>query len=119
MAAFVFRPEPGPPPEEIADDPLLAEGHRLYQMRCVSCHGATGRGDGPIAESIGPNKPGNLASGEFKHGDQPEQVLGVIANGVPGTNMAGWRDAFDEDERRALAAYVYYLAGKEVPAVLR
>ena len=119
VAAFVFQPAPAPPPEEIANDPLLAEGHRLYQMRCVSCHGATGRGDGPIAGSIGPNKPGNLASGEWKHGDRPEQVLGVIKNGVPGTNMAGWSDAFDEDQRHALAAYVYYLAGKTVPGELR
>jgi mono/diheme cytochrome c family protein len=88
-------------------------------MRCVSCHGASGKGDGPIAESIGPNNPGNQAAGEFQHGDRPEQVLAVIRDGVSGTNMAGWRDVFDEGQRRALAAYVYHLAGKEVPEVLR
>jgi len=36
-----------------ADESSLAAGHRIYQYRCVSCHGTTGNGDGPDAIDLG------------------------------------------------------------------
>src|SRR5688572_1831254 len=43
----LLRRPAGPPPVDIAADALLVEGRSNYLSRCVSCHGATGRGDGP------------------------------------------------------------------------
>jgi mono/diheme cytochrome c family protein len=119
LAVIVLRPKPGPPPEEIASDPLLSKGHELYAMRCVSCHGVSGRGDGPIAASVGTPKPGDLTDERWTHGDRPDQVISVIAKGIPGTSMAAWDSAFDAEEIRALAAYVYHLAGQVVPGAIR
>ncbi len=120
---FIFyrllRRPVGPPPAEIAGDALLVEGRSLFLSRCVSCHGASGRGDGPIAKGISGPPPGNLVVSSWKHGDRPEQVLGVVTGGVPGTSMASWKDVFDARERRAVAAYVYHLAGRPVPGELR
>jgi mono/diheme cytochrome c family protein len=119
IAAVLLRPGPGPAPAEIAGDGLLVEGHRLYQQRCISCHGPRGKGDGPIAASLEGVSPGDLSDDQWKHGDRPEQVIDVIARGVPGTSMSPWKGEFSDDQIRAVAAYTYYLAGRPVPEALR
>ena len=119
LTAVWLRPKPAPTPAEIAGDPLLVEGHRLYQQRCISCHGPTGKGDGPIAASLQGVSPGNLSDDQWKHGDRPEQVIDVITRGVPGTSMSPWGSEFTADQIRAVTAYTYHLAGRPVPDVLR
>lgn len=39
----------------------LRRGRRLYEQHCASCHGDTGRGDGPAGEHLEP-PPANLAA---------------------------------------------------------
>jgi mono/diheme cytochrome c family protein len=119
VAAVALRPKPPAAPEEIRGDSLLEKGYELYQMRCVSCHGVLGKGDGPISKAIGPPPPGDLSDREWKHGDQPEQVLKVIAEGAPGTQMAGWASALSPHEVKAVAGYVFHLAGRPVPEAYR
>jgi cytochrome c oxidase cbb3-type subunit III len=119
IAYSVLRKSAGPPPAEIAGDALLVEGRTIYLARCVSCHGASGKGDGPIAKGITGPPPGDLAVRSWKHGDRPEQILNVVTRGVPGTSMSPWKDVLDARERRAVSAYVYYLAGRPVPGELR
>jgi cytochrome c oxidase cbb3-type subunit 3 len=111
-------PPGGPAIGEGPAGEMLAEGKRLYEARCSSCHGNSGRGDGPIADSLQGPGPGDLTDDDWTHGDRPEQILKVIAEGVPGTTMAGWRSAFDEAQLRALTAYMYRLSGREVPDAL-
>ncbi len=113
-----LKPKPGPPPAEIAGDSLLVAGREAYLGRCVTCHGPNGRGDGPLSATMAPPKPRDF-SGPWKHGETPADVLRVIADGVPGTSMTGWKAWLPEEDRRAVAAYVYYLAGKPVPDALR
>ena len=36
-----------------ATDLSLASGQKIFEERCVSCHGKTGEGDGPIADGLG------------------------------------------------------------------
>ncbi|CAN5842216.1 hypothetical protein BH23PLA1_BH23PLA1_05080 [soil metagenome] len=119
VAYYATRPAPGPAPEAIADDPLLVQGRELYLRRCARCHGASGRGEGPIARSIAGPPPGNLTDDRWKYGDRPEQVLEVLREGVQGTGMSGWKYTFDDDQMRAVAAYTYHLAGRDVPQELR
>ena len=40
--------------------PVLMKGRLLYGRNCSSCHGPTGRGDGPAAAGLNP-QPANLA----------------------------------------------------------
>jgi mono/diheme cytochrome c family protein len=108
-----------PPPPEVAKDPLLTQGRTIYLVRCATCHGNDGRGDGPIAKDLLGPPVGNLTDNEWKHGDRPDQVLGVIAKGVPETRMAGWSTVLDPPEVKSVAAYVYYLAKHPVPEELR
>jgi mono/diheme cytochrome c family protein len=108
-----------PPPPEVAKDALLTEGRLIYLGRCATCHGNDGRGDGPIAKDLVGPPVGNLTDKEWKHGDRPDQVLAVIARGVPETRMTGWSNVLDPPELKAVAAYVYHLAKHPVPEELR
>jgi mono/diheme cytochrome c family protein len=119
LAYNLMKSPPPPPPAAIANDRLLVRGHTIYQARCMSCHGPTGRGDGPIAKNLLGPPVGNLADTSWKHGDRPEQVTAVIAQGVKDTAMTAWGSVLDEPEIRAVAAYVYYLAGRPTPDALR
>jgi cytochrome c oxidase cbb3-type subunit 3 len=120
VAAFrLLSQPPPPPPPEVAADGLLAQGREIFLARCATCHGNDGRGDGPIARHLIGPPVGNLTDDQWKHGDRPDQVLAVIGRGVPNTRMDGWGRVLDPPELRAVAAYVYYLAGRMIPAELR
>jgi cytochrome c oxidase cbb3-type subunit 3 len=108
-----------PVPEVIASDPLLVRGREIYLDRCLSCHGPTGRGDGPLAKGLTGPPPRNLALDPWKHGDRPEQVLSVLADGVKDAQMPGWSGTYGPYDLKAVAAYVYQIAGKPVPDALR
>ena len=62
---------------------------------------------------------GDLTDKFWKHGDRPDQVLSVVSDGVKDTAMSGWKGVFGREGVRAVSAYVYYLAGREVPEQLR
>ena len=90
-----------PAPAEVAADPVLSQGRTIFLGRCATCHGAEGRGDGPIAANLIGPPVGNLTDQDWKHGDRPEQVTAVIAKGVPGTRMEGWSHVLDPPDVRA------------------
>ena len=62
----------------LADHPTaVADGLRVYNQTCQSCHGAGGQGDrGPA-----------LTTTRFVHGNDDADVLHSIRAGVPGTQM--------------------------------
>lgn len=42
------------------DQKIVAEGKKLYQAQCASCHGTSGKGDGVAGQALNP-RPANLA----------------------------------------------------------
>jgi mono/diheme cytochrome c family protein len=64
--------------------PTVEEGRMLYaENGCGSCHGAMGRGDGLIADTLDP-KPTDFGDTEaFRYGFEPATIASVIANGMP------------------------------------
>lgn len=54
-----------------------AAGKAKYDMFCGSCHGATGKGDGPVGASLNP-KPRDFSVGDFK--------FDADKDGTPGTD---------------------------------
>jgi len=119
VAFGLLRKPPEPPSAEVARDPLLVRGREVFLDRCVSCHGASGKGDGPIARGLSGRPVGDLTDARWRHGDAPEQVEAVIAKGVPDANMPGWGATLGPEGVRAVSAYVYHLAGRPVPETLR
>lgn len=89
--------------------PDLARGAALYQSTCASCHGATGRGDGPAGLQLDP-RPVNFT--EQARADQRSvlSLYEVTSQGVDGTPMASYADQFSSADRWAIAYYVGSLA---------
>ncbi len=80
-AASAARPEP---------QDALAAGKTIYQERCVFCHGAEGRGEGPSAKDMDPS-PRDFVAADYKirstlFGSLPtdEDLYRVVAKGIPG-----------------------------------
>jgi copper transport protein len=78
-----------------ADASSIARGAELYAENCASCHGADGKGDGPLAATLAP-PPANLALHVPLHPEGDTYVF--IANGFPNTAMPAWSDTLSEEE---------------------
>lgn len=76
--------------ESPATPAALAHGRQLYLQACTTCHGQTGRGDGPQEQLDTDgyrNRPRDLTRGIFKGGREARQLNFRIAAGLPGTSM--------------------------------
>jgi high-affinity iron transporter len=94
--------------------PDLARGTRLFAEQCTSCHGITGRGDGPAAKGMDP-PPANFLDGERMGKRSAFGIYNTVTLGVQGTPMRAFSELSDDD-RWALA---FYVASLPSPAELR
>jgi mono/diheme cytochrome c family protein len=79
---------------------LVAQGHQLWGTNCASCHGTDGQGvDAPA-----------LNSQQFLTGITDEQMHGIIAGGIPGTEMPAWLNDYGgpltDQQINGLVAYI-------------
>ena len=87
-----------------ADDEVVARGARLYRTYCTSCHGAGGKGDGPMADQLRYAPPdltriAKRARGKFSTDDVARTIDGRKPNkGHGGSEMPVWGDAFKSTE---------------------
>jgi mono/diheme cytochrome c family protein len=98
----------------------IARGRVLYEQNCVACHGADGRGEGPLAASLAvwpPNLNGPLL---WRRADG--DLLWRILHGTrdaqhDGATMPGFGEKIDEAEAWALIDYMKALgAGQNLRA---
>ncbi len=102
-----------------------ADGQAIYAQRCEVCHGAEGDGNGPAAANLDP-KPRDFRRGWYKirttaNGQLPtdDDLVQVIASGMPGTTMPAWKGVLSDDDIRAVATYLKGFARRferETPA---
>jgi mono/diheme cytochrome c family protein len=86
-----------------ADAKSLEIGRHLYLRSCEVCHGASGRGDGPLSAALTP-PPANLIEHVPQH---PDRVLfWFIYAGIPGTRMPALRDTLTHEEIWHLVNYI-------------
>jgi len=76
-----------------------AAGHRIFDAQCAWCHGADGTG------GMGPNLQGTL-----RHGATIASIVDIITNGIPSTDMPGFRGPLTDRSIRQTAAYVQSLS---------
>jgi mono/diheme cytochrome c family protein len=90
---------------EKPDQQMLDNGKTLYSSACASCHGESGRGDGPAGGAINP-PPKNLTANEaWKNGSQLSQLYKTLEEGIPGTAMISYNYMPPED-RIAISHYI-------------
>ena len=100
-------------------EPSAHRGQLVYQKACAACHGETGKGDGQGAKPLDP-KPRDFTSGLYKFrstglGDMPTDadLMRVIENGVPTTQMPGFKNVLTAQERADVAAYIKLFAAED------
>lgn len=97
-------------PQNATQDVSTARGHVLYETHCASCHGNTGKGDGPLAQLQWP-KPRDFTAGIFKYratrGAIPSDtdLLQTMKMGIPGTAMPGW-DLLSLNDWKSILSHV-------------
>lgn len=96
---------------------LLAQGKKLYDQNCVTCHGPKGDGKGQLGAALKP-APSDLTKAfnqwAFGKGDL-KKVFDVITKGIPNSSMVKW-DHLPEQERWALVYFIVDFASSKVPA---
>lgn len=104
----------------VSAEPTVEQGKVVYEGAgaCITCHGATGEGDGPASASLNP-KPKNFAKAEYAldtNGDgkmgTEEDIVNVITNGAQkygGSFMMVARPDLSENDRKSLAKYLLSL----------
>lgn len=82
----------------------LAQGQRVYNTKCATCHGVAGDGNGPSAHYLEP-LPRDFTAGLFKFRSTPPgsapadaDLARTVRNGIPRTSMpASGNQLFDAD----------------------
>jgi high-affinity iron transporter len=88
--------------------PALSRGAEIYQANCAGCHGAVGRGDGPMAAGLTP-PPANLADGAALRDASPLDYFRRISIGTVGTAMPAFEGRLPPEDRWAAALYASVL----------
>jgi mono/diheme cytochrome c family protein len=111
-----------PEPAKLAPDPPKSadagRGKRVYvDMKCSSCHGDEGRGDGPSALTLVDSHQRRINArdftkpGSFRTGWSLREIVRTFDTGLNGTPMPSYAEVMSTQEKYDLAAYVMSLAG--------
>lgn len=88
------------------DERSVALGKEIYFSRgaCVSCHGNSGKGDGPVAASFDP-KPRDFTDTKWQDNRTDGEIFWAITEGTE-FGMIGFGGNLDEHERWSLVNYI-------------
>jgi high-affinity iron transporter len=89
-------------PAKAAD---VAEGSKLFQSACASCHGPTGLGDGAAGVKLSPRPPA-IGNPVVMQASSPAMMFRKISVGVTGTAMPAFASQLTNDQRWNIVAYL-------------
>jgi mono/diheme cytochrome c family protein len=96
------------------DAAAIARGQQLYQTNCLMCHGADGKGTGPLAKSL-PHAPADLTHHFHRApGDGDAYLFWRVSEGgqvepfkSSQSAMPAYKTVLSEDQRWDVLAYVH------------
>ena len=86
----------------------VGNAKKTIETNCVSCHGASGKGDGPAAAALPPPKPANWTAAAVQSQSDGE-IFWKMSNGRGA--MPPWKH-LPEQERWEIVNYIRTLKGK-------
>lgn len=97
-----------------ADADAIARGEEIYEQNCASCHGADGRGTGPIAQAL-THPPADLNNNfHTAPGNGDAYLFWRVSEGgtvepfkSQGSEMPAFKDVLSAAERWDVLAYVH------------
>jgi mono/diheme cytochrome c family protein len=89
-------------PYSLADFKALAQGKKIYMKICWTCHGKTGKGDGPNVDNL-EGKPADFTSAAFWE-QSTGSIFWKVTNGKG--NMLPYEDALSDKERWKVVTYL-------------
>jgi cytochrome c oxidase cbb3-type subunit 3 len=85
------------------------QGKKLYGQFCSTCHGQSGKGDGPGAAALNP-KPRDHTDKEYMSKMSDEEMIKVIKNGGASIGksplMPPWGASLKDDQIQDVIAYI-------------
>jgi len=98
------RPNPVP-----SNPNTIALGQKLFAANCQTCHGESGKGDGPGGAAL-EKKPADLGSCIKSNNETDGSLFWKISEGR--SPMVSWKGALSETQRWELVNYIKTFAGK-------
>jgi mono/diheme cytochrome c family protein len=101
-----------PPEPEVTADRIKAGREVFNRVQCWKCHGVTGRGNGPSADTLTddqgrPIKPFDFHDTDrFKCGSTDQDLYKIFMTGLDGTPMPSFSDNIKPDEAWDLVFYL-------------
>jgi len=95
----------------------MKEAEEVWKTRCATCHGETGKGDGPAGAALNP-KPRDLSLDEWQKSVTDEHIEKIIVDGGPAVGKSPLMPpnpdlASKTDVVKGLRVLVRGLAGKK------
>jgi mono/diheme cytochrome c family protein len=89
----------------------VAAGQVIFTTTCAPCHGATGKGDGPVGIALNP-RPADLTQHAIPGVHTDAQLFEWITNGFPGSRMPAFKATLSDTDRWNLVNFIRTLAPK-------
>lgn len=83
------------------------KGKQVFQTFCQVCHGAQGKGDGPVGMALKP-PPANLSSDKVQN-KKDDELMNILIKGKPGTAMPAWEKDLSSQQMTDVIAYIRVL----------
>ena len=108
-----WHPTPVPPTPDMSTlypalPPNPTEGKAIYDHICAACHGETGMGNGPQAETL-PSAPAALTAPDELRRAVPAQWFLTVTEGNPARGMPPYGNDLTARQRWDVLAYLYTL----------
>ncbi len=101
-----------------ADYSKSFEGYRMFKANCFVCHGAEGKGNGPLASKLSV-KPADLSSndrmGQRSDRDLYKIIEGTASHGMVSKAMPKWGLSLPQTQINSLVSYIRYLHNSKNP----
>lgn len=92
----------------------VAAGAAAFKKYCAFCHGATGKGDGPLAPKD--SRPADLTDAVWARGSTDGEIFAVIMSGAgPKFDMKGFKGQIPDRDVWHIVNFLRSLGPKQPP----